>query len=220
MTTHPHPFRRLAATLVVAVGLATFAMPTATASASAVPVSPPASTVKNITTPYFVGTPKVGYTLSARPGRWDPAAATVTYTWFDGGRVLGSGPTYVVRPAELGHAITITATAAAPARTSATRSWTSASAVVRGTFWIKSTPTILGRATVGHRLTARSSATEPNGRRTYRWLRDGKPIGGATSSTYRVKKLDRRHRLTVRITYTATAYDPASRTSRHTRRVR
>jgi hypothetical protein len=220
MTTHPHAFRRLAAMLVLVVGLATFTVPAATAGTPDVPVAPPASTVKSITTPYFVGTPKVGYTLSARPGRWEPAAAAVTYAWFDGTRALGSGPTHVVRPAELGHTITITATASATARASATRSWTSPGAVLRGTFWIASKPKILGRATVGRRLKARSSATEPNGRRTYRWLRDGTAIRGASSSTYRVTKADRRHRLTVRVSYTAAAYETATRTSRATHRVR
>jgi hypothetical protein len=178
------------------------------------------SAVRNVTIPYFVGTPKVGYTLAARPGRWDPATATLTYAWFDGGRLLGTGPTYVVRAAELGHTITITATASSAGRASAVTSWTSPSRVVRGTFWIKGVPTVQGRATVGRRLTARSSATEPDGRRTYRWLRDGKTIRGAHGSTYRVRKTDRRHRLTVRVRYAATAYDTATRTSRRTHRVR
>jgi 5-hydroxyisourate hydrolase-like protein (transthyretin family) len=177
-------------------------------------------TVKNVATPYFVGTPKVGYTLSARPGKWDPAGATLTYAWFDGARLLGTGATYVVRPAELGHTISVTATATAPGRAAATKSWASPHTVVRGTFWIRSSPKIDGRAKVGRRLKARSSATEPDGRRTYRWLRDGKAIRGATGSTYRVKKADRRHRLTVRVVYTAPAYETATRTSRSTRRVR
>jgi hypothetical protein len=226
MTAQPHTFRRRASMLVLSVGLAAFAMPAATAAATSgtdghhVAFASDGSAVKNVTTPYFVGTPKVGYTLSARPGRWDPATATVTYAWFDGARLLGTGPTYVVRPAELGHTLSITATATAAGRATASRSWASPSPVVRGSFWIKGAPTIVGRAKVGQRLSARSTATEPNGRRTYRWLRDGTPIGGATGSTYRVKKRDRRHRLTVRVTYTATAYDPASRTSRSTRRVR
>ena len=225
MTLHPHPLRRCAATLVLAVALASVA---ATPATAAVATDTLASTstktggdaITNVTTPYFVGTPKVGYTLTARPGRWNPSTATLTYAWFDGSRLLATGAAYVVRPAELGHTITITATAASPGRAPAARSWTSPTGVVRGTFWIRSAPRVHGRATVGRRLTARSSATEPNGRRTYRWLRDGRAIGGATGSTYRVKKIDRRHRLAVRVSYTAPAYDAASRTSRRTHRVR
>lgn len=176
--------------------------------------------VTNLATPYFVGTPKVGYTLSARPGRWNPAAPALSYTWFDGARALGTGPTYVVAPAELGRTISVTATASSPGRAPGTRTWTSSARVVRGTFWIKGRPTISGRPTVGGRLRARSSATAPHGHRTYRWTRDGRTIRGATHSTYRVTRGDRRHRLSVRVTYTATAFEPAVRTSRRTARTR
>ncbi|MBP2391106.1 carboxypeptidase regulatory-like domain-containing protein [Aeromicrobium fastidiosum] len=176
--------------------------------------------VRNITTPYFVGTPKVGYTLSARPGRWDPASPTLSYAWFDGTRLLATGPRYVVRRAELGHTISITATATAPGRAAATRSWAATATVVRGTFWIKSRPKVSGRAKVGQRLRARSAATDPDGRRTYRWMRDGRTIRGATGSTYRVTTADRRHRLSVRVRYTAPAYETAMRASRSTKKVR
>ena len=212
---HPHAFRRLATMLVIGAAFATVAMPPATA-ASADSTDP----VRNITTPYFVGTPKVGYTLSARPGRWNPASPTLSYAWFDGTRLLATGPRYVVRRAELGHTISITATATAPGRAAATKSWAATSNVVRGTFWIKSRPKVSGRARVGQLLSARSSATEPDGRRSYRWMRDGRTIHGANGSAYRVKKADRRHRLSVRVRYTAPAYETATRTSRSTTRVR
>jgi hypothetical protein len=176
--------------------------------------------VANVATPYFVGTPKVGYTLSARAGRWDAAAPTVTYAWFDGVRRLGAGRSYVVRPAELGHAITIVATATVPGRAAGTRSWTKADRVVRGTFWIKHRPRVTGQRKVGHTLRARTSVAAPHGRRTYRWLRNGKPIRGATSSRYHVNKADRHKRLSVRVRYTSAGYTSTSRTSGRTHRVR
>lgn len=178
------------------------------------------SQVKNLATPYFVGTPKVGYRLAARPGRWEPAGVSLTYAWFDGSRLIGTGPTYVVRAAELGHPITIVATAVAAGRVPTARSWTKADRVVRGTFWIRARPTISGARKVGHRLRARPATSTPVARRTYRWLRNGKPIKGATSSRYRVRTADRHQRLTVRVTYSRSAYDPASRTSARTHSIR
>ncbi|MET0446884.1 MAG: hypothetical protein ABW004_00705 [Aeromicrobium sp.] len=176
--------------------------------------------VRSVATPYYVGTPKVGHTLSARPGTWEPARPALTYAWFDGSRRIGAGTTYVVRPAELGHTITIKATATAPGRTATTTSWTKGARVVKGTFWINGRPTVSGTSKVGRTLTARPRSSEPGGRRTYRWLRNGKAIGGATSAKYEVTRADRGRKLSVRVYYTQAAYDTTSRTSARTATVR
>lgn len=187
---------------------------------ASVTVTPDGSNaVRNITTPYFVGTPKVGYTLSARPGRWSPSP-TITYTWFHGSRQIGTGPTYVVRPDQLGHAITIVATATAPGRVPTVKTWTKADRVVRGTLRLTSRPRITGGRKIGRTLKARPATSTPGAKRTYRWLRNGKAIRGATGSTYRVKKADRHRRLSVRVSYSRSAYEKTSRTSRSTGRVR
>jgi hypothetical protein len=136
--------------------------------------------VRNLTTPYFVGTPKVGWTLSARPGRWEPAGASLTYAWFDGARQIGTGPTYVVKPAELAHTISVTATASAPGRTPTTVTWTKADHVVAGTFWIGAKPKVVGEALVGRTLRVRPGSSAPAARHTYRWFRNGKAVRGAT----------------------------------------
>lgn len=73
-------------------------------------------TITNVETPYWVGTAKVGWTVSARPGVWKPSDVTLSYAWFDGSRQLGTGPTYTVTSAELGHRITLRTTATAPNR--------------------------------------------------------------------------------------------------------
>jgi hypothetical protein len=175
--------------------------------------------VRNITTPYFVGTPKVGYTLSARPGRWSPAPS-LSYTWLDGARVIGTGPTLVVRPGQLGHAITIVATATAPGRAPGARSWTKPDRVVRGTLGVQARPRVTGGRKVGRTLKARPVTSRPGAKRTYRWLRNGKAIRGASRSTYRVTKADRRKRLSVRVSYSRAAYQKTTSTSRSTSRIR
>ena len=191
----------------------------ATLTASVVLTPDGSNAVRNITTSYFVGTPKVGYTLSARPGRWSPTP-TLTYTWFDGARAIGTGPTLVVGRAQLGHTITIVATATAPGRAPGTKTWTKADRVVRGTLSLKARPTITGGRKIGRVLKARPATARPGAKRTYRWLRNGKAIRGATGSTYRVKKADRHKKLAVRVTYSRSAYAKTSRTSRSTSRIR
>lgn len=179
-----------------------------------------AAPVTNVSTPYFVGTPKVGYTLEGRPGTWSPANPAVTYAWFDGTRALGTGVKYVVKPAELGHTITVRATATAPGRTATTVAWTKPDKVVTGTFWIAGNPTISGTLKVGKTLTASPRTSAPTGTRTYRWLRNGVAISGATKSTYQLATADKGKKVSVRVYYSQTAYDSTSRTSSRTATIR
>ncbi len=179
-----------------------------------------ASPLTNVSTPYFVGTPKVGYTLEGRPGTWSPAKPAVTYAWFDGTRALGTGATYVVKPAELGHTITVRATATAAGRAPTTVAWTKSDTVVAGTFWIAGNPTISGTLKVGKILTAGPQTSVPTGTRTYRWLRNGVAISGATKPTYKLAKADKGTKVSVRVYYSQAAYGSTSRTSSRTATIR
>ncbi len=179
-----------------------------------------ASPLTNVSTAYFVGTPKVGYTLEGRPGTWSPVTPAVTYAWFDGTRALGSGATYVVKPAELGHTITVRATATAAGRVPATVTWTKSDTVVPGTFWIAGNPTISGTLKVGSTLKACPKTSVPTGVRTYRWLRNGVAISGATKSAYKLAKADKGKKVSVRVYYAQAAYGSTSRTSSRTATIR
>lgn len=60
---------------------------------------------------------------------------------------------------------------------------------------------ITGTARAGHRLTAVATVWRPTPQRvSYRWLRDGKSISGATHRTYLLRARDSGHRITVRAT--------------------
>jgi hypothetical protein len=63
--------------------------------------------------PTISGAPLLGETLSAASGTTDPAAAAVSFQWTRDGAPIGGGPTHLVSEADLGHAITVSATAAA-----------------------------------------------------------------------------------------------------------
>lgn len=66
-------------------------------------------------------------------------------------------------------------------------------------------PTVTGRAVFGQVLTARPGTWEPAAVTfTYRWLRAGRPIAGATSTTYRLAGPDVGYRVQVEVVATAT----------------
>ncbi|MDQ6525759.1 hypothetical protein RB608_19240 [Nocardioides sp. LHD-245] len=71
--------------------------------------------------------------------------------------------------------------------------------------WSVLAPTALkGKPVVGKRLRAvLPQLSGPAQTWTYQWLRNGKPIAGATKATYKVRKADRRRKITVRVTSTS-----------------
>ncbi len=125
-----------------------------------------------------------------------------------------------MKPAELGHTITVRATATAPGRAPTTVAWTKSDKVVTGTFWIAGNPTISGTLKVGKTLTASPKTSVPTGVRTYRWLRNGVAISGATKSTYKLAKADKGKKVSVRVYYAQAAYGSTSRTSPRTATIR
>lgn len=73
--------------------------------------------------------------------------------------------------------------------------------------------------TVGDILTATTSAWAPVAEFSCQWLRDGQPIGGASSASYAVTDADAGHRISVTLTGTAVGHVPQSRTSTPTQPV-
>lgn len=60
--------------------------------------------VRAVAAPTLAGTPLVGQTLTANPGQWSPADATVTTTWLRNGQPIpgATGATYALTKADLG----------------------------------------------------------------------------------------------------------------------
>ncbi|GEP40379.1 hypothetical protein NPS01_40420 [Nocardioides psychrotolerans] len=76
-------------------------------------------------------------------------------------------------------------------------------------------PTISGTPQVGQTLTATSGTWEPNAGLdfSYRWLRDGVAITGATGSTYVLKQADVDTDISVQVTARRSGFSPARATS-------
>lgn len=68
-------------------------------------------------------------------------------------------------------------------------------------FKLSKKPKISGTAKAGRTLRVSKGTWSPSpGTTTYRWYRNGRSIGGATKTSYRVRSGDRRKRLTVKVT--------------------
>lgn len=85
---------------------------------------------------------------------------------------------------------------------------------------VRRTPTIGGTARYRQRLTATTGTWSPSGvSASFQWLRDGRPIGGATGRTYVAGRADVGKRLSVRVTARLGGRAPGVATSAPTARV-
>jgi len=140
-------------------------------------------------TPSATPSPSPSATASASPG----ASPSTT----------PSAPTRTAAPAPT------SATASAPPRTAApapggtsARRFTSAPR-----------PKVVGTARVGRTLTARAGTWRPAAKVSYRWLRDGRPVPGATREAYTLKAADKGRKVSVRVTARRTGYAATTKVS-------
>lgn len=198
-------------TIVVQVTARRAGYVTASASSSATAAVVP-GTFTARTTPVISGTVRVGSRLSATTGVWSPAGS-YTFQWYSSGAAIpgATSATYVLTSKELARQIQVRVTARRDGFTTAASSSARTSAVVAGRIAISKSPRVTGSSRLGGVLKVDPGTHSPtNATLTYQWLRDGKPIAGATRSTRRVNSNDLGHYLTAKVTLRASGY--ASRT--------
>ena len=184
--------------------------------------SPDAPTVQGTTPPTVAGNARVGGTLQAGAGDWSTSDVSTQYSWtvFGSDAVLGTGPTLQVPAAAAGEQIVLTLIGDAPRFEPTALSAAPTTAIGSGVFSATRKPKISGAPRVGQRLRARPGTWSPTPTRiTYSWFRNGHKIKGASKRTYRVTRVDRGKRLSVRVKVSAPSYTSARRTVR-THRVR
>ena len=168
-------------------------------------------------TPTINATPTmvVGDKITVHPGTWGPLPVKFAVRWLRDGQTIPrptSSWTYVLTAADVGKRIQVEFTGtktnflAASARTPET------SVVYPRQLRPTVAPKITGSGLVGQDLTADPGVWLPSGTKTtIQWLRDGKPIQGATSSTYRVTADDLRHKISAALTSQLTGWPVAKR---------
>lgn len=138
----------------------------------------------NQTPPVISGLALVGETLAATRGTWDPEPSTYAYVWLrDGVQIPGAyAASYTLIGADRLHRIAVRVSGADSAETEP---------VGYGRFKVQAGPSISGLRRWERTLTAKPGAWSPTPTSYgYQWLREGRPIAGATKATYKLTLAD------------------------------
>lgn len=165
--------------------------------------------------PVISGTPKVGAVLTAIHGTWGPGTVTLSYQWLRNGAPIAGATAvrYTVVPDDVGAVIAVSVTGTELGFITATVTSRPTAPVALGTLTAPA-PRITGVLVVGNLLTATTGSWGPAPvTLSYQWLRNGTPIAGAVSATYRLVTADYHTVLTVRVTGTKLGYATVTKTS-------
>ena len=167
-------------------------------------------------TPSIQGTPKVGANVSVSTGNWSKGTK-FSYQWYAGGNPVkgANASTYSVKPADLGKRLSVKVTGSQLGYSTVSKTSPLTAKAVAGTL-VASAPRISGTAKVGNKLTATAGTWSKGTKFSYQWYAGGKPVKGATASTYSVKPADLGKTLSVKITGKLTGYNASAKVSRQT----
>ncbi|MWB98589.1 hypothetical protein [Agromyces seonyuensis] len=187
-------------------------------TAPTAPVGP--STSRPMTTApvsTLAGTPAVGQKLTATLGTWSPGGTTRTREWLRDGVPIPDAPdanTYLLTADDLGAEISVRVTAAKPGWATTARTSDPLGPVDAGEL-VPATPRIAGGAAprVGTALSANPGTWKPAPvDLSYRWLRDGAPIDGATGAAYTPTETDLGALLSLEVSGAKAGFESDSRT--------
>lgn len=160
------------------------------AEATSAPVGPvvpvPAVTAG---TPTIAGGTVAGQTLTASPGTWTPADATLAYQWLANNvPIVGAtGSTFVSSADEVGKILNVKVTGTKPGFVSATATSSGVGPITAAPLpdLTVGSPSIGGTAKVGETLTVTPGAWGPLPVTfSYQWLVDGAPVEGASGASF------------------------------------
>lgn len=186
--------------------------------------------LQNTAIPTVTGTARVGSTLAASPGLWNPSSATVAYQWLQNGAAISGATdsTLALQQPQQGRTITVrvTASSSGVASASVVSSATAAVAsavptpVAQQTLQLASPPTVSGTARPDSTLALALPSIAPSADVAVQWYRAGVVIPGATRTTYKVTTADLGSRMLAQVRLTRPGFTPLTRRTSSTRIVR
>ncbi len=198
-----------AASLIAALVLAPAASASAVAAPTAAAVVRPSAASLVAPVPRISGTAAAGSTLTAAAGTWT-AGTTLTYQWRADGKAIAGATARTYRlPSTLVHKrITVTVTGRKSGFTAASRTSAATARVA-----LAPAPKVSGTPVVGAKLTAVVGTWTSGTRLTYQWLAEGKPVAGATGSTFAIPASLKDKRFAVKVTGVKAGYASVAKTS-------
>ncbi|MFI5427912.1 hypothetical protein [Aeromicrobium sp. UC242_57] len=158
--------------------------------------------------PRIVGTVRAGSTLTYTGGTFAPEAS-VTAQWFRAGTPVGSGGSYTLTDADIGHVMTVRVTAKKEFFRDVEATSTPTAAVQPRVFDVTGTLAVRGDAVIGQRLSLGLPTLAPAPTTTtYQWYRNGGAIVGANASTYVVTPTDAGTTLSAGVVLERAAHEP------------
>ena len=171
-------------------------------------------------TPTIAGSPQFEQTLVAVPGSWTPGDVAFSFQWFrDGVAVTDDSPANGVHRLssldDIGRGFSVRVTGSRPDSAPVAVTSAATGPVAKGTFTNTSRPSISGSAKLGRKLTGRTGRfSRKTDAVSYRWLRDGRPITGATGRTYKVRSADVGTQVTFRVKASREGFSTVTAVSR------
>ncbi|WP_442852620.1 hypothetical protein [Arthrobacter sp. 131MFCol6.1] len=166
--------------------------------------------------PAITGYARVGSTLTANPGTWEPAQVTLNYQWYRSGVAIvgANAATYKPTTADLTKVLTVRVTGSQTGYASRSKTSTATATVTMGL--VGPDPMIFGGSAFFSTLTVYPGAWSPVPvTLRYQWYRDGVPVIGATAATFTPDWDDLwfKRLITVRVSASKTGYTTVKKTS-------
>jgi len=161
----------------------------------------------------IVGSPAVGNSLALTTSQVE-TGTRISYQWLRNSVPIASATrsTYLLKADDLNANVTVRMTISKTGYNTLTTT-ASAKLVGLGALTKTPTPTISGSFKVSSSLSAVTGLWDESTKLSYQWLRDGMPISGAVSKTYRVSALDSKTLISVQVTGTKLGYQSVTQVS-------
>ncbi len=179
-------------------------------------------TLTNSTAPSVSGEPVVDSTMTASSGSWQPAPDKVTFQWLaDGTPIPGAvGEQLTPDAALVGSALSVKVTASRSGFSDVTVTSPRTGPVTEAGFTGVTEPLVSGTPRLGETLQLDPGSTSPEGAPTIQWERNGRPIDGASGTSYVLTADDLGQRISAQVGWERPGYVPESRHTLATSRVK